>query len=598
MSKPSKRDSSLYRKTLSAILAVGTLLIVAGGLIGSRALERLAVDQLRQTLLTTARLMEPDILPVFLTSPTTYSIQPLVSELAERGNCRVTVIDRSGQVLGDSEKTVDAVPRMENHGDRPEIQAALAGQVGTSLRHSQTMEHPMLYLALPLSNKERVSGVLRVAVPLTAIAELRREIRLIVLGSLLIALILSVVLGAWLAGRLTRPLARLTQVAETYAKGNFAAEPPASSIRELRVLSESLTSMAKAISTTIDTLKTERNQATAILESMAEGVIAVDSRGSVILVNPAATTLLNLDTKQAPGRTLFELIRMPEMQRIARVVLQDHRYVIQEMRVFRPQERVLRVHAAPCEASGPAEPCAVLVIQDVTERHRFDQLRREFVANVTHELKSPLTSIHGLAETLLSGAVDDRANNRRFVQLIEEDATRLARLIDDLLSLSQLEAQPAPLKLSRVELKPLVESVIALLNPGVKQRRLRVVCDLPGDLAVQADVERLRQVVSNLLDNAIKYNRDEGEILISATREDGWVKVTVADTGIGIPAKDLPRIFERFYRVDKARSRELGGTGLGLSIVKHIVEAHGGQVSVASQLDQGSIFSFTVPLAP
>ena len=251
----------------------------------------------------------------------------------------------------------------------------------------------------------------------------------------------------------------------------------------------------------------------------------------------------------------------------------------------------------PCQGSGEAGPSVVLVIQDVTESHRYEQLRREFVANVSHELKSPLTSIRGLTETLQGGALEDPSANRRFVQLIDEYADRLSRLIEDLLALSQIESQAVPLALATVPLKPLAESVLASLQPAIAQRRLSVSVNVPEGFAVRADADRLRQVLFNLLDNAVKYNRDDGSLRVSAIRSDGTATVAVADSGIGIPPDDLPRVFERFYRVDKARSREPGGTGLGLSIVKHLVEAHGGRVFVESSLGGGSTFSFTLPLA-
>jgi two-component system phosphate regulon sensor histidine kinase PhoR len=294
---------------------------------------------------------------------------------------------------------------------------------------------------------------------------------------------------------------------------------------------------------------------------------------------------------------VFETVRQSDVHDVVRRLLSDPRRVTKELSILQPKERILRIHGVPCEGGGPTGPCAVLVIQDVTESHRYEQLRKEFVANVSHELKSPLTSIRSLTETLSEGAVDDPGHNRRFVQMIDQDAERLSRLIDDLLALSQIESQAVPLKADVVKLKSVAESVLTALQPPLTQHRLAARLEIPADVAVRADPDRLRQVVFNLVDNAIKYNREGGTITISARRQDSWVTVTVTDTGIGIPTEDLPRIFERFYRVDKARSRELGGTGLGLSIVKHIVEAHGGTVSVESELNRGSSFSFTIPVA-
>jgi two-component system phosphate regulon sensor histidine kinase PhoR len=385
-------------------------------------------------------------------------------------------------------------------------------------------------------------------------------------------------------------------VAKAYAAGELSASTEGASIREIRELGDTLAAMAQAIRAHIGELTRERNQATAILESMAEGVIALDPQGRILLMNPSAGILLSVAVERAAGRSVFEVVRHQPVQALLRAVLERPERATSDVTLLQPQERRLRLHAVPCQACGPSGPCAVIVVQDIGESHRYEQLRKEFVANVSHELKSPLTSIRSLTETLLGGALADAENSRGFVRLIDEDAARLARLIEDLLALSQIESQAVPLALSVVPLRPLVESVLAGLRPAMTQRRVRLSLELPDGVAVRADPDRLRQVLVNLLDNAVKYNRDGGTITVGAAAHGVFLKVAVIDTGIGIPASDLPRIFERFYRVDKARSRELGGTGLGLAIVKHIVEAHGGRVAVASEPQLGSTFSFTLPL--
>jgi len=389
-----------------------------------------------------------------------------------------------------------------------------------------------------------------------------------------VALILGLVLlgvGLWRLIRLRNTLRQVTQVVQQDA------------------------ATAEVTHQQIEVLTAERNQATAVLESMAEGVIALDPQGRVVLINPSAGILLGLVPGTATGQSVFELVRQAEIQALVRDVLPQGARMTRDVTVFQPTERILRVHGVPCQPSGPSGPRAVFIIQDVTELHRYEQLRREFVANVSHELKSPLTSIQGLTEALLEGALDDAKSNRRFVQLIDEDAARLSGLIDDLLTLSQIESQAIPLQLASVNLPALVESITTSLQLQVVRRRLTVTTDLPPGLTVSADPDRLRQALFNLLDNAVKYNTEGGRITVAGGQEEGWVRLTISDTGIGIPTQDLPRIFERFYRVDKARSRELGGTGLGLSIVKHVVEAHNGTIAVESQLHQGSTFTLRLP---
>lgn len=345
----------------------------------------------------------------------------------------------------------------------------------------------------------------------------------------------------------------------------------------------------------LEELAAERNQATAILESMSEGVLAVDGEGRIVAANPAVRAILGLTVANLIGANLFETLRQREIHSMVRSVLGGQPLVLQDFPIFSPRERILRAQGVACAAAGRGGPRVVLVLQDVTELHRYDQLRREFVANVSHELKSPLTSIRSLTETLLDGALEDESCNRRFVGLIEEDAVRLARLIEDLLVLSQIESRAVPLRLSSVEIAPLVASVLAPLEILVDQKGIAVEVDIPAGLTVSADPDRLRQIFANLIDNGIKYNRPRGKLQIRAARKPDALYISVADEGPGIPPEDRTRIFERFYRVDKTRSRELGGTGLGLSIVKHVVDSHGGRVWVESEPASGSVFYFTLP---
>jgi two-component system phosphate regulon sensor histidine kinase PhoR len=343
-------------------------------------------------------------------------------------------------------------------------------------------------------------------------------------------------------------------------------------------------------------LTAERNQAAAVIESMAEGVVAVDAAATVLVLNPAAAALFGADRDHAAGRPLLDVIRHHQLQELVQAALATRRFATTELTVFHPTERVLRARAVPCEVTDPQGPSVVLVIQDLTEVHAYERLRKEFVANVSHELKTPLTSIRSLAETLLDGALQDATHNRKFVALIDDEAARLARLIDDLLTLSQIESQAgASDGWQVIVLRPLVDSLLPAFKTELAKQGLSLSVAIADDITVRAHADRLRQVFINLIDNAIKYNRPQGRIDVTAHVQGPIVRITVQDTGIGIPAADLPRIFERFYRVDKARSRELGGTGLGLSIVKHIVEAHRGTVSVASEPGKGSTFSFTLP---
>jgi len=387
---------------------------------------------------------------------------------------------------------------------------------------------------------------------------------------LVVVFLIVLVAGGWYVRRQRRAITRVARAAEQTA----------------RVMQQQ-----------IDLLIAERNQAGAILDSMAEGVIALDGQGCVLQLNPAAARLFSLEAGVATGKPLMEVIRHHELNELVAQVRTRQQPGSRELTLLHPVARTLMACAVSCARTEPAGPSVVVVIQDLTELHRYERLRREFVANVSHELKSPLTAIRSLTETLLTGALEDAANRHRFVTLVDEEAARLGRLIEDLLQLSQIESQPVTPRVQAVPLRPLVQEVFATLQPELAKRRVRVSMTLKEQWVVQADSDRLRQVLMNLLDNAIKYNREGGSITVTAEPEGQLLRIGVADTGIGIPAEDAPRIFERFYRVDKARSRELGGTGLGLSIVKHIVESHGGTVTVTTRPGEGSTFSFTLPLA-
>lgn len=337
-------------------------------------------------------------------------------------------------------------------------------------------------------------------------------------------------------------------------------------------------------------------QAAAILESLAEGVLAVNAAARIVSVNPAARALLGLGSGPLVGTSLFEAVRQPEVLELVRAVLKSGKLSRKEFTFFSPRERVLRAQAVPCDAPGLDGARVVLVLQDVSEHHRYEELRREFVANVSHELKSPLTSIRSLTETLLDGGLEDPSCNERFVALIEEDAARLARLIDDLLILSQVESRAFPMRLATLDIVPEISSALAPLEVLIDQKSLHIEVDAEPGLTLRADPDRLRQVLHNLIDNAVKYSPEGATLRIGARPGTGDVEVWVSDEGPGIPPEALGRVFERFYRVDKNRSRELGGTGLGLSIVKHIVESHGGRVWVESAPGKGATFRFTLPV--
>jgi two-component system phosphate regulon sensor histidine kinase PhoR len=422
------------------------------------------------------------------------------------------------------------------------------------------------------------------------------------------AILLILVLIIWCVSysrRITRSASKLEQFSRRISAGDFRPLPMADLRGELGDLARSLNGAAANLSATIGALTEEKNRSSAILRSMVEGVAVIDSGEHLAFCNEAFSEIVGMSAARAEGRPILEVIRQPEILELVRRALAGEEGLQGEMEVGGVRRRTFGVTVSPVSPAAPegtAQPGrpigAVAVLHEITELRRLEQVRKDFVANVSHELKTPLTSIQGFAETLLGGALDDPKNSRRFVEIIRNHALRLSRLTDDLLKLSRIEAGKLGLDLQPVSLFDLIGDAVEAARPRAERGQLSLSFDCPPDLApVRGDANLLREVLQNLLDNAIQYTPAGGRIDVSAAETDGFAVVTVADTGIGIPEAEQTRIFERFYRVDAARSRELGSTGLGLSIVRHIVEAHGGRVGVESAVGRGSKFFFTIPLA-
>ncbi len=407
----------------------------------------------------------------------------------------------------------------------------------------------------------------------------------------------AALLGWWTVRRLAAPLQQLQQMAAALRQGYFDLPVPSSAVDEVRQLGAALEALGGVLRDSRLRLEVQRQYLDVLFARLAEGVIVLDGDGRVLALNASAASCFGLDDRQAAvGKPLQEVIWHHGLLQLVQQRFPTPPDLAHELTVFGPTTRHVTARLCACPAQQPTDPATIIILDDRTERQRYDQLRKELVANVSHEMKSPLTAIRSLTETLLGGALEDAAHNRRFVGLIDEETTRLGRLIDDLLQLAQLESHEAALQRRAVDVLALVDGLRPAWQHRLERRRLTLTVQLEGLPSVDADPDRLKQVFINLVDNAIKYNREGGTIRITATPDGSLLRIAVEDTGLGIPEPDLPRIFERFYRVDKARSRELGGTGLGLSIVKHIVEAHGGTVAVTSRLDHGSTFTCTLPL--
>jgi two-component system, OmpR family, phosphate regulon sensor histidine kinase PhoR len=527
------------------------------------------------------------------------------AEWMAQSGVRVTVIDGDGRVLAETARDPET---LENHLDRPEVQQALATGTGESVRHSKTVDQDLVYRALRYQPPEKSPVIIRMALPLREIDSSLAGLRRSLLAMLLAILVLGTMVSLGFSRMFATRVQRLKDFSRRVAGGDFRPLPADEPRDELAELGEALNETAKQLDLEIRLLSGERNRSSAILRSMVEGVAVIDAQERLVFCNRAFSEILNLDWASSEGRPVIELVRITELLTLIRRALKGEEGLRSDIAMGIVQQQSFVVTAAPVKAleagagggtGAPGRPSgAVVVLHDVTELRRLERVRQDFVANVSHEFKTPLTAIQGFAETLLAGALDDPNNNRRFLEIIRDHAARLARLTDDLLKLARIEAGKLEIEFSSVGLTELIEGCAetTLLKASRKQISLEINIP-PGLPAVRGDASLLRDVLQNLLDNAIQYTPAGGRIQVNARAGAREAVVTVTDTGIGIPLADQERIFERFYRVDAARSREAGGTGLGLSIAKHIVEAHGGRLGVESTVGSGSQFSFSIPVA-
>jgi two-component system phosphate regulon sensor histidine kinase PhoR len=528
-------------------------------------------------------------------------IEALVQRMGKASGTRITIIGTGaggiapGEVVADSDRLPED---MVNHADRPEYRAAVAGEVGSAVRRSQTLGEDMMYVAIPLESGREVVAVVRAAMPLTAVDDALAQLyRSIFAGAAIVALV-AALLGWYVSRRIAAPMREMREGAERFAAGDFSRKLLVPTTVEFAAVAEAMNRMAAELDDELRTLTRERNEREAVLESMVEGVLAVDPEGRVIAVNPAASRLLDIGPQDVLGMSIEATVRNPELQRAVLAVLTGEQPVETDLTVYvGGEDRYLQANGSLLHTEDGAVAGAVVVVNDVTRLRRLEEVRSDFVANVSHELKTPVTSIKGFAETLADGALDDPEASRRFLRIIAGQADRLNAIIEDLLSLSSLErgAEGREVALQEARLADVlaVAAEVCGLKAGAKGIAVTVEC--PDDLYAEINPPLLEQAMVNLLDNAIKYSPEDTTVVVSASQSGGETVIAVTDEGVGISREHLPRLFERFYRVDRARSRDLGGTGLGLSIVKHIAQVHGGSVSVDSLVGRGSTFRIHLP---
>ncbi len=575
-------------------LLITVIALLAVGWYASRALGHFYLAEMARNLESQARLVKEQIQPSLLGADST-GIDAICKRLGREAGTRVTVILPTGIVIGDSDEDPE---RMDNHGDRPEVREAMFGQTGRSARYSYTLEKRMMYVAIPLGDAEGIAAVVRLAIPITAIdAVLRRAYIRIAIAGVIIAVLVAAV-SLVISRRISSPLAELRRGAERFASGDLGGRLAVPKSDEIGALAEAMNQMAAELDSRIQTIIRQKNQEEAILSSMAEGVLAVDADERVIMLNQQAAHILGAGGTDAEGRSLQEIVRNPDLQQFVSQALSSQAAVESDIALDGGQ-RYLRAHATVLRDQEGGRMGVLVVLHDVTRLRRLERVRADFVANVSHELKTPITTIKGFVETLLQKEMHGSGEARRFLRIVAKQVDRLNAILEDLLMLSRIEqeADRAEISLEVCDIRPVLEAAVETcrVSASARQIQLDLKCSEPCRARINAVL--LEQAVINLIDNAIKYSDPGGIVEVEGLGESGRLTIRVRDRGCGIAEEHLPRLFERFYRVDKARSRKHGGTGLGLAIVKHITLAHGGQVSVESKPGAGSVFSIFLPEA-
>ena len=588
-----KKKKRLLRHLFPSYMLITLISLVAVTWFASNSTRHFFLEQTAADLLTRARLLENQI-SQFLGPLETSVVDAMCKEIGASSATRVTVILPSGRVIGDSNED-PAI--MDNHALRPEIITAIKGVVGKSIRFSTTLQERMMYVAIPLQDKKNIIAVIRTALPVTAVDKALKAIQTkILLGGLIIAL-LAIGISLYVSRRISRPIEKLKQGAEFFARGDLSHRLPGTDLVEIDSLIDALNQMAGQLEDRLNTIVRQKNELAAVLSSMAEGVIAVDMDEQIISINRAAARIFENLPENLLNRSIPEVIRNPDLQKFINNALSSKDNLEEDITLYQRGERILYVHNTPLEDPDGQRSGILVVLNDVTHLRKLENIRKDFAANVSHEIKTPLTAIKGFVETLRTGEGADSKETDRFLEIIEKHVNRLTAIIEDLMKLSKIEQQDekSDIRLKESSVKHVISSAIQTCREKAKTKEITIDLACPEDISARLDSRLMAQAMVNLLDNAINYSSEKSDVKISVSLKDNEIMISVQDHGIGIPKENLSRLFERFYRVDKARSRELGGTGLGLAIVKHIVHAHGGRISVDSIIGKGSTFTLHLP---
>ncbi len=518
-----------------------------------------------------------------------------VGRLSGEIDTRITVILENGLVIADTDKDPKL---MDNHRDRPEVQKALTGQSGFATRYSKTLQQNLVYFAQPFKNNDRIVAIIRTALPITSIEETLDSIRMNIVFAGTVILLITAIIGFIVSRQIGTPLNEMATAISEFAKGNFNHKISKRSLSEFSKLAEALEEMGRQLDEKIQTIDQQKNQQQAVLHSMAEGVLAFDQNQNLISINNAAVSLLGIDKKTVKGKRLNEFILDKQLQKTILKTFSSKDLVEDELILNNHGDHFVQVHGTQLNSPDGKIYGVLVVLNDVTRLRRLEQVRRDFVANVSHEIRTPLTSIKGFVEALNDGAIKDKKTAKRFVDIILRQTNRLNLIIGDLLDLATLEEneERSEIQFEEANLFDLIKDALHICKPHAKEKKIKIDVNCPGEISCFMNTSLIEQALVNLIENAIKYSPAGTNINVNYSKDNRYHIIEVKDQGIGISQDHINRIFERFYRVDKARSRKMGGTGLGLAIVKHIAKVHGGEVTVDSEENKGTSFYFHLPV--
>jgi len=545
------------------------------------------LDNLRSHLKKEARIIAEASVPSFLGAGD--DLDALAKTLGKEIETRVTIVAVDGTVLADSQEDPST---MENHSTRPEVKDALEFGLGESIRYSTTLHEQMMYIAVPITTQDSIVGVARVALPLVAVEDSVNRVTLAISLAMVVTTIVAIAAASLIARATTRPIREITRASRRIAAGELGQKIPIRTADETGQLAQAFNEMSLNLNKLVGDISAEKTKLQTVLANMADGVIMVDVEGKIVLANQAAQNLFAFQERDATGKPLIEAVHDHEADEVLKLCLRTGQTQTAQFESA-ISKRFVRVIVVPLVEESLAG--ALLLFQDFTELRSLQTMRRELVGNISHELRTPLTGIKAMIETLKEGAIDDKQAATDFISRIDSEIDHMTQMVSELTELSRIETGRAELRMASLNVNSLVQEIVARLNPVAERQKVTITTDLATDLAVvRGDGDRIRQVLVNLVHNAVKFNRPGGSVTISTKVDKGSVIVSVSDTGIGISKEELPHVFERFYKGDKARTG--GGAGLGLAIAKHIVEAHGGSISAQSEEGKGSTFGFSLPI--